>query len=623
MIGSRNAGIFSLWAFALLAVVAVACSSGASTQQAASAPAAPGIAAPEEVGFRGPSNAVLSAQDRADITYVEKLPMRGSSADLDLSDPAQYRFIQRQWAIAGVTQQRFPQLYRMLAKVHQNDMQRRTLLHASQPLNLTHDITQTSTTTQPIVPINFVTRFAAATGGQYTATAITSVPGTLPTPGTATSTTIGLYDQNNNQLGPATTVLTNGNGAYMLNPNTAPTPASGDVLAVGTYLYTTVINGQPVTKAGRLYTRQSLRSTTAGQWSMVNVQPSDVNGNGTIKVCIARRDADCDYFATAAPGPQFIVQFPIKANYTIPDTPQPLASQSASPIQPQIYVMQSDAGGGGGCTLPANFSLWANSTLSGNTLSWNVSPAPFPNPSGASSPCFPNNSNVIYDLQVTMLGTSGGQATSWFGEIKTTQNPPPIPPPGTAYLVGMVVAYGCVASDTQVAMADGAARPVQTVAINDVIRAPDNGTFKVTNVTTGLEGDDMIDITTQNHLELLLTQTHPVVTAHGYMMARDLRPGTIVVTKDGLVALASVKRRHYTGKVWNLSVAPTAQTEHRHTTTFFANGILVGDAHAQGAVELAYRAMLAAKADRVSPQWRVDMANYNALVRAQHARKTP
>lgn len=556
----------------------------------------------------------LSAQDKSDIAYIAKLPRHGTAVEFDLSDPIQYRHFMRQWELGGATAKLYPELFKSFEETRQKHQARRVAANAAKPLNLERDITPMSTPAQPIVPLNYLSGFGPAAPGTYAVTAVTSVPGTMQVPGTVTATTVGLYDSNNNPLGPATTVEQYGNGAQMRNPTSAPAPVSGDVIAQGSYFYKTVVNGVIVPHAGGMSVRSA--QSTSGQYTMTHLSPIDVNGNGTIKICIVRNDGDCDYRSLQVGG-QFIVQFPIQDTLSIPDTLQSIANQQAGGWV-QITVSQPDAGSGGGCTLPANFNFWNGATIIGKKITWNFNPGPFSNPGGASVPCFPSNTNVVYDLQVYVLGTNGGVTSGYFGEVKTTTNPPPPPPPGSAYLVPMVVAYGCVAEGSLVTMADGSTKAIEHVQLGDLVRpAAGVAPLRVLHRTDGVEREPMVRLVTARGQRLLLTATHPVMTTRGVLMARDVRAGMTVATVDGPVAVTRALHERFAGKVWNLEVVGTnaAFVPTETNTTFIANGLVVGDSRMQQQIERTERERIAAASRYIAPEWRVDARNYEAQQR--------
>ncbi len=567
-----------------------------------------------------PALAQLSADDKADMAYVRKLPRRTTSGVLDLSDPPQYRYLMKQWALAGITQERHPQLFKSVEALRAKHTQERTKMNAAKPLNAERDLSPVSTVEYPIVPVNIITSLAQVSPGVFAATAFTSVPGDLQLPATEAVTTMALYDQNDNLLSPVTTANQYAAGYDMANTTVGTVPQGTTILyASGTYYY---IDNQGVPHSGSLNALITpypagavVNNPMTGSLIMNSQQPKDVENNGVIKVCIIRADADCDYKYQAVNGQQ-IVQFPIQATFTVPEALQPLPNQQANGMI-QITVSQPNAAQGGTCTLPANFNFWNPTppntiSIQGSVISWLFNPGPFSNPVNAPTvPCFPSNSTVVYSLQITVLATNPqtGGTDYFMGSVLTRGNPPP-PPPGTAYLPPMVVAYGCLAEGTRVTMADGSWKNIEKVGVADrVLPAVAGGPQNVRSFTRGVELKPMIRLVTANGRDLLLTETHPVMTDAGIKMAKQLKAGDMVQTDAGTSALQAVTREMFNGTVWNLNVDAGEKNAAKDATTFFANGILVGDGNIQHELELAEREQPRNVLQVLPQEWHEDYLN--------------
>ena len=572
---------------------------------------------PERSVSTGKTPPMLATQDKADFQYVLKLPRRATTGTFDLSDPAQYRFLMKQWEMAGITKDRHPQLFKTAEDLRQRQAAEREKLHSSKPLNAEHDLVPVSTDDTPIVPLNIISNLALVNGNVFGATAFTSMPGDLQDPNTEAITTLALYDQNDNPLTQISTAEQYAAGYDMRNTVVGNVPTTTTLLyAVGTYFY---VDNQGHSQTGPLvayatpYPVTSVKGDT-GSLIMLSQQPTDVKGNGVIKVCIVRTDPDCDYLFQSQGG-KFIVQFPIQATFTIPEPMQPLQNQQQL-NQIFITLTQPSAAQGGTCTMPSSFNFWSPTppnyiNVSGSTMNWLFNPGPFSNPlSNPSSPCFPSNSTVIYSLQLTVMGTNTNGGTDYFfGSILTTSNTLP-PPPGTAYLPPMVVAYGCVAEGTQVTMADDTRRNIETVGADErvlsgIADSPEN----VTSFTHGVELKPMVRLITENGHTLLLTETHPVMTSQGVKMAKLLTEGDVVQTAEGPSRLRTVGREAFSGTVWNLTVDPVNGDAAKTATTFYANGILVGDGHMQHDLELAERQKSVNVLKVLPAEWQQDYQN--------------
>jgi len=572
---------------------------------------------PEKSQSTGKTLPALTTQDKADFQYVLKLPRRATTGTFDLSDPAQYRFLMKQWERAGITKGRHPQLFKTAENLRQRQAAEREKLHSSKPLNAEHDLVPMSTGDTPIVPLNIISNLALVSGNIFGAAAFTSMPGDLQDPNTEAVTTLALYDQNENQLTQINTAEQYAAGYDMRNTVVGTVPATTTLLyAVGTYFY---VDNQGKSQTGPLVAQTTPYPVTSekadtGSLIMLSQQPTDVKGNGVIKVCIVRTDPDCDYLFQSQGG-NFIVQFPIQATFTIPEPMQPLPNQQQL-NQISITLAQPAPAQGGTCTMQAGFNFWSPTSpnyinVSGSSMNWLFNPGPFSNPlSTPSSPCFPSNSTVIYNLQITVMGTNANGGTDYFfGSIQTTSNTLP-PPPGTAYLPPMVVAYGCLAEGTQVTMADGTPRNIENVGAEERVLSSIAGSAEnVTSFTHGIELKPMVRLITENGHTLLLTETHPVMTSQGVKMANLLAEGDVVQTAEGPSRLRTVGREAFSGTVWNLTVDPVNSDAAKTATTFYANGILVGDGHMQRDLELAERQRPVNVLKVLPAEWRQDYRN--------------
>lgn len=90
----------------------------------------------------------------------------------------------------------------------------------------------------------------------------------------------------------------------------------------------------------------------------------------------------------------------------------------------------------------------------------------------------------------------------------------------------------------------------------------------------------MVRIRTADGQDVLMTETHPVVTANkGIVWAKDLLPGDRLLNAAGSTLISAVSREAYDKGVYNLELAPLPDStlEPGVELAMFANGLLVGD----------------------------------------------
>jgi hypothetical protein len=171
----------------------------------------------------------------------------------------------------------------------------------------------------------------------------------------------------------------------------------------------------------------------------------------------------------------------------------------------------------------------------------------------------------------------------------------------------MQVSWGCVQEGSLVALPDGGSIPIEKLVPGQKVVAAGGRELDVRGLTRGDETLPMVRINTANGRSLLLTETHPVLTAEGPVMAKSLTAGQVVITEQGPSELVSTSREPG-GKVWNIALAATgAAGLDGPDEGFFANGVLVGDSAAQQRAELRERTMLAERLQQMIPaEWRTD-----------------
>ncbi|QRN98262.1 hypothetical protein JRI60_04110 [Archangium violaceum] len=147
----------------------------------------------------------------------------------------------------------------------------------------------------------------------------------------------------------------------------------------------------------------------------------------------------------------------------------------------------------------------------------------------------------------------------------------------------------CLAEGTKVTKADGSLVAVEHVKQGDKLLTNGRGVaLTVTTVSRGGESKPMVKLRDERGGEVMVTETHPMVTAaRGLVQAGELKVGDALLTRTGTAKLVGVERVPYTGQVFNFalgtpeelaSVGPEART-------LYANGYLVGDSSMQSRLE--------------------------------------
>ncbi|WP_462160283.1 Hint domain-containing protein [Pseudoalteromonas maricaloris] len=154
----------------------------------------------------------------------------------------------------------------------------------------------------------------------------------------------------------------------------------------------------------------------------------------------------------------------------------------------------------------------------------------------------------------------------------------------------MKLGYSCLATGTMITMADGEQRAIEDIgkgelvlgalASNPQIKEP----MQVIDVSVGIEAIKMYRVKGADGSDILTTETHPISTSNkGIIWAKELKVGDRILTENGSVLVTSVTKEKYRDKIYNLKLAPTADSKLAESRNFamFANGMAVGDLDTQ------------------------------------------
>lgn len=131
--------------------------------------------------------------------------------------------------------------------------------------------------------------------------------------------------------------------------------------------------------------------------------------------------------------------------------------------------------------------------------------------------------------------------------------------------------WGCFAANTPVQMGDGSIMDIQNIRVGDTVKTA-QGIARVSDTCQGLE-KTMICIETIKGHQILVTETHPVLTERGLLPANELNAADLIVTTDGSWELAQLHQEPYHGTVYNLGL--------EGGDLLIADGIYAGDMVAQ------------------------------------------
>lgn len=555
------------------------------------------------------------------------------SYKLDLADPQQYAYVLHMLEIGGDSPGKSPTLYRKLAEAHAAGVRR-------QPALPSLDDADATSGSGTIVPINDIAYFRPRTSADqsYELEALSSYPdGTVfskiivnLTAQDAGGTNVFATNKANAKTylqGENFRVAAGGTvPAGMTSPNVTAnilflvqwkdncgSPADPDCQLQGISASQLLSD---LSKTGCL--QEPMYKQYQGQNKCINQLDSTVLAT-PLNLCWWRQpgsEGTCDYRSEVSRPKSFTI--PIKGYASF-----------GSNIQSVDFLdlTLQRTNGGGGCKLcgataessrkcpNGNGTIDTSQVaINGTAIQWDWT--------GDNAASFPNNANCIqpgtdptwFNLEIWVTPASGR-----FSEVQFATPLPGAPAAPEYPMPAFNIWNGCLEEGAMITLADGrTVKPISSLVgagggKPEVLSA---GSVKrgIEATTRGTEMIPMIRITAGKHT-LLLTQWHPVMLADGTAVAaRDLNVGQIIQTLSGPQPIRLVGREAYERPVYNLQLAGTPQEVADGGTTFYANGILVGDLSMQTLLEKGARHQRSNRTPEeirraLPPEWRQDYDN--------------
>lgn len=488
----------------------------------------------------------------------------------DLSSSEAQSYITSQLTAAGITAAAYPSLYDSLAAattIYANANAQGIIIPNYYRVAEENDLDPVQTT---VPSYNASSSTIAAT-----------IASTIPDNPYSVTNTIALFN-GNTQLGGVAGNITVGGTTVASTAQNQTVSGVTDYAANGIVVYVVPASelGQAATALG-LSSSDSVAlampvsttiSTSSTGTSITNNQPTDVNGDDEIMLCVGRTGTNCDY---DVPSINLGVLMPINGSISYPSTIATNPTTGAPTyMDASVAIWYPEVGGG--CEMAdADF---ANAvTVTGNVLTWNATPASF----GSICSQYPYGTtvSVTYQLTVTVQNTSGGLMSATVTTDQTAS-----PSSTTLVLLPMEFVYGCVAEGTLITMADGTSTAIEKVQPKQTVRGGDGRKLEVRAYWKGDESE-LIRVKTQNGKTVSISSGHPLPLADGTVkLGSALAVGDKLTTSDGTSAIATLEKVRWTGKVWNLDLGAPRRPNQAPALAdhgFFANGILIGDGRAQ------------------------------------------
>lgn len=136
--------------------------------------------------------------------------------------------------------------------------------------------------------------------------------------------------------------------------------------------------------------------------------------------------------------------------------------------------------------------------------------------------------------------------------------------------------WGCLGKDTQVRMADQSCKTISDIRVGEMILDANGKSVQVVDIMTGME-EKMILVESEDGKSILLTDSHPILTERGMVLAKNLNAADILIMENGSKsALRYVYIHEYNDQVYSLVF--------EKSTNLIGNSFIVGDFETQNEV---------------------------------------
>lgn len=529
----------------------------------------------------------LTSEQKNHIQQMEKLIAEGGGKiEHDLTDPFHRDYVKLMHNLAGNDEKRFPGLHKLIDNAD-----------AGSPVS--------ASGTSDTVIDGWETAFGIPEVGEAAGTDLAAANGYGTVIGGFQTCNLSLIVKDNT----SGDIIAHGSNAGQapLNSlgvgtdNTKAKTATADMTAFMTYTYQPVGGGQTVSNTINAVPPKAVADPTV-------TEPKREDGNtnpyNPEAICIGLGRAHdlvrCDYIFNEPNQNHPVGRLPLVGNVSFTQPIQAL--QPGNNFLIDIYVIRTDTGGQSTRLDPTDMNnVYENfqidpSDPTGKTLSWNLpmranvlhppSPEPVYNPVVFSN--IPWSTEMVSYLTVNIVVTlqDGSPVTVI---IQSSDVPDGDPLDGIAYIKPIEFVWHCLGDDTQVTLPDGTLKSITGFAANDEVKTENGvGTVSVTHV--GSHAGDVLKIETEGGHSLVSSTRHVIMTPGGGTHAHHLGVGDEVITLEGSARITSIAELPAeTRNLWNLSLgqAPRVEDPGAEVGTFYANGILVGDARAERAMRYA------------------------------------
>ncbi len=213
------------------------------------------------------------------------------------------------------------------------------------------------------------------------------------------------------------------------------------------------------------------------------------------------------------------------------------------------------------------FSLLAGTNDAGNAINFGRSP-------------WVSNTQTFFTAKVIVTFQNPLFGQGWSSILSSAQ-PDENPSDGVTYIKPIVYVWHCMVAGTMITLADGSTKAVEDFNSGDVVQSGGGITRNVLATLAQPHYGPVLAFTFQSGKTITCSGTHPFATPGGLVQCGTLQAGAQVVMSGGTDTITNIAAQMQNGEgLFNLWLDPATPGD----TTFYANGILVGDYPSQVAL---------------------------------------
>ena len=523
--------------------------------------------------------------DRAAVQHIKTTTPPHETRTADFSNPHVFRFIKRQYELAGFSEERYPGLHQTFQTMRQLHLAGE--IHRPTETAVGSDFLATDILTT-MLGFYQVPQSHQVTGAPtYHASGAASID-VGKDPNTHLSfLSLCFFDKNHQPLGSCASSSSFTSHVFQTLAHKVATP---DEEVTASFAATYVTNEASLTTGRRFVTQFAVVSLDdldfPAEVSITDPLIKNPDNPATL-VCISRRVqgtvvglGKCDYGIIGTANTELLLS--VSGSMTYKQTQKPRLDKNGLPTGTgNLKIINTTAGGGcvlipkesGASFFNKEFVRYDPGT---RVLSWNYSKLDFGDANKVA--CGKSGSDLQFVLTLTTHDAVANQDVVASQISKKGVTTPRSTAPGVQDIPMLQLQSGCLHPEALIELDDGRQVAIRELrADGERVLGMGGHGLAVVGTVSGEETRLIRIVDAEGH-ELRLSLEHPVLMADGGVkLARELTVGDRVSTRDGALELVEVDEIPYDGPVHNLIVKGPDPTGNAPLGTFYANGFLVGD----------------------------------------------